>query len=173
MSSSKFLIRPETEDDLDAIRQVNRLAFGRDDEARLVDALRDEGHVRISLVAEANGRVVGHILFGDLTIESGDTGEIVKALALAPLAVDPTDQRRGIGSSLVRDGLLACAEAGHRIVVVLGHPEFYSRFGFSAARAARLRSPFSGPSFMAAELVPGALEGIEGDVRYPPPFGID
>jgi putative acetyltransferase len=71
---------------------------------------------------------------------------------------------------LVREGLRTCAEAGHRIVVVLGHPEFYPRFGFSATLAGRLRSPYSGPAFMAIELVPGALEGVEGEVRYPPPF---
>ena len=71
---------------------------------------------------------------------------------------------------LVREGLKACGEAGHQIVVVLGHPEFYPRFGFSVELAGCLRSPFSGPAFMAIELVPGALEGIAGDVRYPPPF---
>ena len=71
---------------------------------------------------------------------------------------------------LVREGLRACREAGHRIVVVLGHPEFYPRFGFSARLAERLKSPYSGPAFMAIELVPGALEGVEGEVRYPPPF---
>ena len=71
---------------------------------------------------------------------------------------------------LVREGLRTCTEAGHRIVVVLGHPEFYPRFGFSAKMAESLESPYSGPSFMAVGLVPGALEGVEGEVRYPPPF---
>ncbi|WP_435021491.1 hypothetical protein TA3x_002402 [Tundrisphaera sp. TA3] len=70
----------------------------------------------------------------------------------------------------IREGLAARRDAGHRIVVVLGHPEFYPRFGFSARMADRLRSPYAGPAFMAVELVPGALEGIEGEVRYPPPF---
>jgi len=164
------VIRPETAADIPAIWDVNRLAFGRDDEADLVDALRDGGHVRISLAAEEDGRVVGHILFGELSIET-EAGT-VEALALAPMAVVPSHQRRGIGSMLTREGLRTCAEAGHRIVVVLGHPEFYPRFGFSADRAARLKSPFSGPAFMAVELVPGALEGVAGEVRYPPPFGI-
>ena len=163
------VIRPETPADHAAIREVNRLAFGGDDEARLVDALRDGGYVRVSLVAEEGGRVVGHILFSDLPIVTA--GGTVEALALAPMAVIPSHQRRGIGSMLVREGLRACREAGHRIVVVLGHPEFYPRFGFSAKLAERLRSPFSGPAFMAVELVPGALEGVEGEVRYPPPFG--
>jgi putative acetyltransferase len=162
------IIRPETTADHAAVREVNRLAFGRQDEARLVEVLRDGGYVRASLVAEEGGRVVGHILFSDLPIVTA--GEVVPALALAPMAVIPSHQRRGIGSTLVREGLRACAEVGHRIIVVLGHPEFYSRFGFSAKLAGRLKSPYSGPAFMALELVFGALEGAEGEVRYPPPF---
>ena len=163
------VIRLEVAVDYGSIRQVNRLAFGGEDEARLVNALRDGGYARISLVAEEDGLVVGHILFGDLLVVTTQ-GE-VEALSLAPMAVLPSHQRRGIGSMLVREGLRACAEAGHRIVVVLGHPEFYPRFGFSATLVERLESPYSGPAFMAVELVPGALEGVEGTVRYPPPFG--
>lgn len=170
MAIMSLVIRPETAADRPALRDVNRLAFGRDDEANLVDALRDGGHVRISLVAEEDGRIVGHVLFGELSIETG--AGAVEALALAPMAVIPSHQRRGIGSMLVREGLRTCTEAGYRIVVVLGHPEFYPRFGFSADRASRLKSPFSGPAFMAIELVPGALEGVDGEVRYPPPFGL-
>jgi putative acetyltransferase len=168
MNQTGPIIRAETGTDLDRIREVNRLAFGRDDEARLVEALRAGGHARISLVAEEGGQVVGHILFSELPIvtEKGT----VEALALAPMAVAPDRQRHGIGSLLVREGLRACRGSGHRIVVVLGHPEFYPRFGFSAKMAVRLRSPFSGPAFMAVELVPGALGSVEGEVRYPPPF---
>jgi putative acetyltransferase len=164
-----LLIRAETAADHNAIRHVHRLAFGRDDEARLVDALREGGFSRVSLVAEKDGQVVGHVLFTDLPIitEEGN----VAALALAPLAVLPACQRQGIGSALVRCGLELCGERGHRIAVVLGHPDFYPRFGFSPQPAAKLESPFSGrPSFMAAELVPGALEGVAGRVEYPPPF---
>jgi putative acetyltransferase len=162
------LIRPETTADHPAVREVNRLAFGGEDEARLVDALRDGGYARISLVAEIDGHVVGHVLFSDLPIIS--PGGRVEALSLAPLAVAPSHQRRGIGSVLVREGLRACRDAGYEIVVVVGHPEFYPRFGFSAVLAERLESPFSGPAFMAVELVPGALGGVTGEVRYPPPF---
>ena len=162
------LVREESEPDAGAIREVNRMAFDGEDEARLVDALRDGGYVRVSLVAEEGGQVVGHILFSDLPIET--SGGVVPALSLAPMAVIPSHQRRGIGSMLVREGLRTCAEAGHRVVVVLGHPEFYPRFGFSARPAERLKSPYSGPAFMAIELVPGALVGVEGEVRYPPPF---
>lgn len=160
------VIRPEATSDHAAIWEVNWLAFGRDDEARLVGGLRGGGYARVSLVAAEGGRVVGHILFGDLPI--GATGRTVEALALAPLAVLRSHQRRGIESMRVREGLRACTEAAHRIVVALGHPDFYPRFGFSAELAGRLKSPFSGPAFMAVELVPGALEGVEGEVRYPP-----
>jgi putative acetyltransferase len=118
---------------------------------------------------EVDGQVVGHVLFGDLPIIT--PGGPVEALSVAPLAVAPPHQRRGIGSALVEEGLRACRDAGYRIVIVLGHPEFYPRFGFSAKMAEMLRSPFSGPAFMALELVPGALDGVEGEVRYPPPFG--
>lgn len=161
----------ETAADLDAIGHVHRLAFGRDDEARLVDALREGGYARVSLVAENDGQVVGHVLFADLPIIT-DQGTVA-ALALAPLAVLPACQGQGIGSALVLRGLELCKEQGHRIVVVLGHPGFYRRFGFSTKLAAELRSPFSGrPSFMAAELVSGALDGVAGRVEYPPPFQV-
>jgi putative acetyltransferase len=164
------VIRDEVPADRAAVRDVHRQAFGQDEEARLVDALRDGGYARVSLVAEDedDGRVVGHVLFSALPIET--SAGTVDALALAPLAVLPDRQRTGVGSALVREGLRACRDRGHRIVVVLGHQDYYPRFGFSAGRAARLRSPYSGPSFMALELVAGALEGVEGEARYPAPF---
>jgi putative acetyltransferase len=162
------MIRMECPEDRAAIWHVNQLAFEREDEARLVDELRDEGYVRVSLVAELDGQIVGHILFSQLPIAT-ESGQ-VEALALAPMAVIPSRQRKGIGSSLVVEGLKACGAAGHRIVVVLGHPAYYPRFGFSVKLAEPLRSPYSGEAFMALELVPGALDGIEGEVRYAPPF---
>lgn len=163
------LIRPETPADHEAIRHVNRLAFDQEDEARLVDALRESRHLRLSLVAEQGGRVVGHILFTDLPIitEAGT----VAALALAPMAVVPEFQNQGIGSALVRRGLNECRQRGHRIVLVLGHSHFYPRFGFSAKLAQPLSSPFGGgEAWMALELVPGALNKIAGRVVYPLPF---
>ena len=161
--------RPETTHDMEAIRAVNRLAFGGDDEARLVDALRDGGYARLSLVAEIDRQIVGHILFSDLLIVT--PSETVPALALAPMAVLPDHQRQGIGSELARRGLAVCRELGHSIVIVLGHPDFYPRFGFSVELASRLQSVYSGESFMALELVAGALGGTDGEVLYPPPFG--
>jgi putative acetyltransferase len=164
-------IRAEGAADHEAIREVHRLAFGQDDEARIVDALREGGYFRVSLVAEQGGQIVGHILFSDLPILT-DAGT-VPALALAPLAVRPEYQKQGTGSALLRRGVEECRRQGHLIVVVVGHPHFYPRFGFSAKLAARLESPFSGKeSFMAMELVPGALNQVSGRVVYPPPFGL-
>src|SRR5438270_801927 len=114
----RAVIRAETKGDETTIREVNRMAFGRDDEGRLVDALRAGGHARVSLVAEEGGRVIGHILFSELPIVTARG--VVEALALAPLAVIPNFQRQGNGSALVREGLKACREQGHRIVVVVG-----------------------------------------------------
>lgn len=163
-----FVIRPESPNDAGAVRAVHRLAFGRDDEARLVDELRAGGHVRLAFVAEETGRVAGHVAFSDLRIEAADG--TVPALALAPLAVLPACQGRGIGSGLVREGLGQCRVQGHRIVIVVGDPGYYARFGFDAMRAATLTSPYAGPAFLALELEPGALEGVSGTVVYAPPF---
>lgn len=166
------MIRPERPGDIPAIRAVNRLAFGQADEADLVDALRDGGYAMASLVAEDEGDVVGHILFSRLTIEAA--GRTIAAAALAPMAVLPERQREGIGSALVEAGLAACREAGVSAVVVLGHPSYYPRFGFSAEIARRLRHPFpaAGDAFMALELIPGSLDIEDAAVRYAPPFGI-
>ncbi|MFI5456930.1 MAG: GNAT family N-acetyltransferase [Isosphaerales bacterium] len=113
-------IRPETTGDHPSVREVHRQAFGREKEGRLVDSLRDGGFSRLSLVAEQDGLVVGHILFSEVAIVI-DHGS-VPALALAPLAVVPERQRRGLGSMLVRKGLRLCGDSGHRIVIVLGIP---------------------------------------------------
>jgi putative acetyltransferase len=96
--------------------------------------------------------------------------ETVWALSLAPLSVAPRYQRRGIGTALVNEGLRICRDSGHQIVVVLGDPAFYARVGFSVKLAEPLRSPYAGPHLMALELVKGALDLIDGELRYPPPF---
>jgi putative acetyltransferase len=147
---------------------VNRLAFGEEGEGTLVDALREGGYTRLSLVAADNGQVLGHILFSDLPIHTPVS--LVNALALAPMAVIPSRQRQGIGTALVREGLRLCREQGHRIVVVVGHIDYYPRFGFSPKLAEPLTCPYSGPTLMALELVPGALNGVIGELKYPPPF---
>lgn len=163
-------IRPESPDDREAVRAVNRRAFGGDEEADLVERLHADGLVIASLVAVAGDEVVGHILFSTLPIDL-PAGKI-RAAALAPMSVLPSHQRRGIGSALVRAGLAACRDAGIEAVVVLGHPEYYPRFGFSAALAQALHAPFSGPALMALELRPGAL-AVGGRVEYPKAFGLE
>jgi putative acetyltransferase len=169
MTGPGYTFRNEAPGDHPAVAEVNRQAFGgRDDEARLVERLRKGGYARVSMVAEFGGRVVAHVLFSDLPIVTARG--IVAALALAPMAVVPEFQSRGVGSALGTAALERCRAEGHRIVVVLGHPGFYPRFGFSAALARQLESPYSGEAFMALELVPGAMEGVRGRVQYPPPF---
>jgi putative acetyltransferase len=162
-------IRPESIDDLQSIRHVNQTAFEGDGEADLVDMLRNGGFVDVSIVAEVDGKVVGHILFSRVAIVT-KVGT-VDALSLAPMAVLPSHQRQGIGTKLVESGLAACREHGHRIVVVLGHPEFYPRVGFSAELAHQIESPFGvGEAWMAMELSEDSLRGIEGRIEYSPPF---
>ena len=169
--SDDITIRQEVESDRQAIWKVNRSAFEYDDEANLVDALRDGRYVEVSLVAEKDGEIVGHILFSRLPIIT-NVG-MVDAVSLAPMAVLPGHQRQGIGSQLVQAGLEVCREQGHKIVVVLGHPAYYPRFGFSAELARSLENPFGGgDAWMALELVSGAAAGVEGRVEYPPPFGM-
>jgi putative acetyltransferase len=166
-------IRPETPVDRAAIHAVNTQAFaGRTAEAGLVYAIRLSVDFipELSLVAEESGQIVGHILFSRLHIQT--EGGPVPALALAPMAVLPDYQRQGIGSQLVRRGLERCASLEHGIVIVLGHPAYYPRFGFSAALAESLDCPFGdcGEAWMALELIPGALQGIRGRVVYPSVF---
>lgn len=166
-------IRPETPGDVAAIDEVNRTAFGRDDEARLVNALRDGGYARLSHVAEVDGKLVGHVLFSELPIVADD-GRKTAALSLAPMAVSPDFQRSGIGTKLLTTAIAQCKTDGHQIVVVLGHPEYYPRFGFSSELAKNLACPLEVPAdaWMALELAPGALRGVAGRVAYAPPFGL-
>ena len=165
-------IRAETPSDHDAVFTLLCSAFGRENEAILVQKLRaaPDFDPDLSLVADYDGVIAGHILFSPIAIETKDGSS--PALALAPLAVVPDLQRQGIGDQLVRHGLERCRNRGHGVVVVLGDPAYYTRFGFSPAGARHIKSPFPAPeeAFMVLELVPGALSGIAGMVRYPAPF---
>jgi putative acetyltransferase len=165
-----MILRCEYPEDRAAIRFVNEEAFRRQDEADLVDALRNQGVVLASFVAEVRERVIGHILFSRMSIETGAGS--VPAAALAPIAVLPEQQGHGIGAELIKHGLDWLRGEGEQVVIVLGHPEYYSRFGFSADKASSLASPFPPEAFMALELSPGALDGIHGKVRYPEAFGL-
>jgi len=151
------------------IRAVNEAAFGGSGEADLVDELRDE-HALLSLVAELDGAIVGHILFSRMSVRA--SAALVSAVALAPLAVHPDHQHKGIGGRLVRHGLELLRARGEKIVIVVGHPGYYPRFGFSTGKAKLLEGPFPSEAFMALELSEGALDGIQGPVVYPPAFGI-
>jgi putative acetyltransferase len=165
-------IRPEREQDRDSIYDVNLKAFGREIEPRLVEAIRgSECFIpELSLVAIEDDEVVAHIMFSAISIktEKGD----VPALALAPIAALPSHQKRGIGSKLVERGLAESKRLGHKVVIVIGHPEYYPRFGFEPARRKGFEVPIEVPdeAFMAIELVPDALVGISGMVIYPPYF---
>ena len=163
-------VRPERPEDIPRIRLVNERAFGQPDEAALVDDVRARGGRMISLVAVDGGRLVGHILFTPVTISAPD--RVHEAVGLAPMAVDPDCQRRGIGSRLVAQGLDRCREAGYRIAVVLGHPTYYPRFGFVPAGLHGIRFELDVPdeAFMVIELQPGALQGCSGVARYLPEF---
>ncbi|MGO9317664.1 MAG: GNAT family N-acetyltransferase [Terracidiphilus sp.] len=165
-----MLIRSERPEDCAAIRLVNEVAFGRRDEADLVDRLRAQRVVLASFVAEVEGLIAGHILFSRISIETTDKS--VAAVALAPLAVMPKFQRQGIGGMLIEYGLDWLCVQNEQIVLVLGHPDYYRRFGFSIEKARFLDSPFNPKSFLALELKAHALEGIRGTVRYPGAFGI-
>jgi putative acetyltransferase len=167
-----MLIREEAPCDLVSIRSLHRLVFKGDYEAQLVDSLRLGGLYLVSLIAlDENEVLTGHILFSQLSVEID--GRNVMAAALAPLSVKPNRQRRGIGSNLIEDGLNELRLKSIEAVIVLGHPNFYSRFGFSSDLMHNLASPFRGkPEFMGLELVPGALTGESGRVKYPRAFGI-
>jgi putative acetyltransferase len=192
-------VRVERKSEHDAVWGIHVLAFGQENEGNLVTALRKaEGHdPELSLVAIIDHQVVGHILFSPLAVRlfgdsavggdvAGDAPDFVDrvdvwdvgveggipALALAPLAVRPDFQNQGIGSALVREGLEAARLLGHRIVIVVGDPAYYGRFGFSPARPLGLVPSLDvpGDAFMAIELVPGALAGVKGEVVYPAVF---
>jgi putative acetyltransferase len=163
-------IRDEQPGDHAAIAALHKAAFGRDYEAALVARLRHEHVVHVSLVADAGEEIIGHILFSALSVQVDDRH--ISAAALAPLSIAPRFQRQGHGSLLVEAGIAALRLRGGEAIIVLGHPDFYPRFGFSARMASHLRSPFRGPAFMALELVPGALAGRAGSVTYPGAFGL-
>ena len=167
-----YIIRPELPEDASAIFEVHFQAFAQDGESRLVNALRADGDINpeLSLVAVHGNRIIGHILLCPIAIIS-DSAE-TPALSLATLGVHQDYQCMGIGGSLIEAGLEECRRLGHRIVIVVGHPGYYPRFGFTVAKEAGISAPFPCPDnvLMALPLEPGALDGIGGIVRYPDAF---
>jgi putative acetyltransferase len=160
------LIREERPEDAEAVHAVLVAAFGREAEARLVERLRASARIVCAMVAEEKGRVLGHVVFSRIAVESG--GSEIPVLALAPLAVLPAFQRLGIGSALVSAGLERCRMERHARVLVVGDPVYYGRFGFVPASRFGLKCPFPAPeeAFMAIELGPGAFAQVSGVVRY-------
>lgn len=164
-------VRQEMPQDAAVITRINLAAFPGPAEARLIEALRQNDKITYSLVALINGRLVGHILFSPMEIVSS-TGETFQALGLGPVAVLPDVQQQGVGSALCQTGLALCREAGHKAVLVLGHPTYYPRFGFKPAASFEISCAYDVPAeaFMALELQEGALDGVSGTAHYQPEF---
>jgi putative acetyltransferase len=163
-------IREERFSDLAAVREINIAAFEGEKEADLVDRLRDEEIDLVSLVADRDGEIVGHLLLSP--VNAGDAP--IRALGLGPMGVRPDLQRTGIGGMLVEAAVTEAKRVGAAALFVLGHPEYYPRFGFEAARPYGFgyKEPEYDPYFFLMELSPGGLDGHSGDVEYHPAFEV-
>lgn len=175
----QIFIRKETPEDYSQVIELTEKAFeimefSDGTEGKLVENIRkaDTFVAELSLVAELNGQVIGHVLFTPIRIENDQ--ESFESLALAPVSVLPAYQYQGIGSKLIREGHQKAKELGFKSVIVLGHPEYYPKFGYKPASLWGIRAPFDLPHdnvFMALELTQGALKKVSGTVKYPPEFG--
>ena len=163
MLCKKITIRPSTPGDGPAIRKVETVAFGRKAEANLVDQLIPAPDHTISLVAECDGRIIGHLLLTEIKAS-------LRAMALAPLAVVPEFREMQVGSELVRAGISLCRESGYDVIFVLGDVLYYERFGFSSRLADPFDVKWQGRTFLALELRDNALKGKKGPLNYPEPF---
>lgn len=169
----KIEIRVEKSSDMKEIFEVNKVAFGSESEAKLVELLRSsESFIpQLSLVAVFNEKIIGHILFTKIKIVDDNQKEF-ESLALAPMAVKPEYQKMGVGSQLIKSGLHEAAKLKFKSVVVLGHENYYPKFGFTPAEKWNIKAPFEVPSnyFMAIELIPDGLKNVSGAVIYPEAF---
>jgi putative acetyltransferase len=164
-----MIVRDERPRDRDAVRAVNLAAFDTSAKADLVATLRGQAQPIVSLVAEVDGEIVGHILLSPVTLDGHPE---LRLMGLAPMAVAPAHQRQRIGSALVRAGLERCRQLDIGAVVVLGHPSYYPRFGFAPSVRFGIRCEYEAPdeAFMLIELRPGCLRGMAGTVRFHPAF---
>ncbi|MFT7486044.1 MAG: putative acetyltransferase [Candidatus Paceibacteria bacterium] len=162
-------IRPEEARDHERVFAIIEAAFDSPGEAKLVCALREQADPLISLVAEVDEQVVGHVVFSPATLLGHPE---LKVMGLAPVSVIPAEQKTGIGSALIQAGLQACRELGAQAAIVLGHAEYYPRFGFAPSVSLGIRSEYDVPDdlFMVMEFEAGALEGKSGMIRYHPAF---
>jgi putative acetyltransferase len=160
------IVREERPEDIEAIRGVNEKAFGQPQESHIVDALRSNGGVLFSLVATVNGLVVGHIMYSPVSV--GTEGGEVFGAGLGPMAVLPEYQRQGIGGNLIETGNQKLRDAGCPFIVVLGHPEYYPRFGFKPAGGYRIKCQWDVPDnvFMVLVLYRSKMTGVSGLVKY-------
>jgi putative acetyltransferase len=169
----QLIIRPEQPEDAGPIRHIHEKAFGTDDEAILVDAIRNRGAITLSLVAALNSSILGHILFSPVTIVTNSSH--LSICGLGPIGVLPENQRQGIGSKLINGGLEKCRTQGMKGVVVLGQPEYYTRFHFLAASRFGIGCEYNVPDgvFMIQELDEGALSNYSGGIaKYQPEFNV-
>jgi putative acetyltransferase len=160
-------IRPERPDDIAAVHAINETAFGEPTEATIVDSLRDACPDAVSLVAVEDDRILGHIFFSPVFVSGGHEGP--QGMGLAPMAVLPERQRQGIGSMLVRAGIDAMRERNCPFIIVLGHPEYYPRFGFAPASHHGLSCQWDGipdEAFMVLILDEPAMAGVSGTASY-------
>jgi len=166
-------IRQENRDDIKEIYEINSLAFGQENEAKLVDLLRDSATFvpELSLVATIDNKLVGHILFTKIKITDDKQNEF-DSLALAPMAVRPDNQKSGIGGQLIRVGLDKARELNFKSVIVLGHRNYYPKFGFVPTSKWNIKSPFDVPTeaFMGIELTKNGFKDVSGTVNYPKEF---
>jgi len=162
-------IREEEPKDYPAVYAVNASAFETPAEANLVDILRREAHPIVSLVAEENGAIIGHILFSPVSLTDYPD---LKIMGLGPVAVVPAYQRKGFGSALITAGLKKCIALGFGAAIVLGHSAYYPRFGFIPSLRYGIRSEYDVPDdvFLVTELQLGYLQGASGIIKYHPAF---
>lgn len=158
-------VRPESDRDHNIVRRIHIVAFPTSAEAMLVDDLRVQAKPTLGLVAEEKGHLLGHIMFSPVQLRGHPE---LKALGLAPMAVAPEAQGKGVGKALVKAGLESCRGQGADVVVVLGDPAYYGRFGFESASQYGLSCDFEAPegAFMVLELAEGALADRSGRIRY-------